>query len=100
LPWKSIEAWWKQVGQERYPNARELFITADAGGSNGYRSHVWNQQLRRLADTLVASGVNLIQLRRLHRRPLTHPVARGAHRRAPHRQRLLRLPVRDTPSAG
>jgi transposase len=49
---KSIEAWWKQVGQARYPNARELFITADAGGSNSYRSHVWKQQLQRLADTL------------------------------------------------
>jgi hypothetical protein len=48
----SIEAWWKQVGQERYPRARELFITADAGGSNSYRSHVWKQQLQRLADTL------------------------------------------------
>ena len=48
----SIEAWWKQVGEERYPKARELFITADAGGSNGYRSHVWKQQLQRLADKL------------------------------------------------
>lgn len=49
---KSIEAWWKQVGEQRYPKARELFITADAGGSNSYRSHVWKQQLQRLADTL------------------------------------------------
>jgi hypothetical protein len=49
---KSIEAWWKQVGEQRYPSARELFITADAGGSNSYRSHVWKQQLQRLADTL------------------------------------------------
>lgn len=49
---KSIEAWWKQVGQQRYPRARELFITADAGGSNSYRSHVWKQQLQRVADTL------------------------------------------------
>ena len=49
---KSIEAWWKQVGEHRYPSARELFITADAGGSNSYRSHVWKQQLQRLADTL------------------------------------------------
>lgn len=49
---KSIEAWWKRVGQDRYPNARELFITADAGGSNSYRSHVWKQQLQRLADEL------------------------------------------------
>ena len=48
----SIEAWWKQVGSVRYPGARELFITADAGGSNSYRSHVWKQQLQRVADTL------------------------------------------------
>lgn len=48
----TIEAWWKLVGSTRYPNAKELFITADAGGSNGYRSHVWKQQLQRLADKL------------------------------------------------
>ncbi len=48
----SIEAWWKQVGSKRYPNAREIFITADAGGSNSYRSHVWKQQLQRVADKL------------------------------------------------
>jgi hypothetical protein len=48
----SIEAWWKQVGEQRYPNARELFITADAGGSNSYRSHVWKHQLQRIADKL------------------------------------------------
>ncbi|MGH7434509.1 MAG: ISAzo13 family transposase [Polyangiaceae bacterium] len=48
----SIEAWWKQVGAERYPSAREIFITADAGGSNSYRSHVWKQQLQRFADEL------------------------------------------------
>lgn len=48
----SIEAWWKQVGKQRYPKARELFITADAGGSNSYRSHVWKQQLQRVADQL------------------------------------------------
>lgn len=48
----SIEAWWKQVGVKRYPGARELFITADAGGSNGYRSHVWKHELQRVADKL------------------------------------------------
>lgn len=48
----TIEAWWRQVGSERYPNAQELFITADAGGSNGYRSHVWKYQLQQLADKL------------------------------------------------
>lgn len=48
----SIEAWWRQVGVKRYPEARAIFITADAGGSNSYRSHVWKQQLQRAADKL------------------------------------------------
>jgi hypothetical protein len=48
----SIEAWWNQVGSKRYPKARELFITADAGGSNSYRSHLWKHQLQRVADKL------------------------------------------------
>jgi len=48
----SIETWWKRMGAKRYPGARDLFITADAGGSNGYRSHVWKAQLQRLADKL------------------------------------------------
>ena len=48
----SIEAWWNRVGQKRYPKAREIFITADSGSSNSYRSHVWKQQLQRLADKI------------------------------------------------
>ena len=48
----SIETWWKRMGAKRYPEARELFITADAGGSNGYRSHAWKVELQRLADQL------------------------------------------------
>jgi transposase len=51
----SIEAWWSQVGAKRYPEAREIFITADAGGSNSYRSHVWKYQLQRVADKLAMS---------------------------------------------
>ena len=46
----TIEAWWQQVGAKRYATAREIFITADAGGSNSYRSHVWKFELQRLAD--------------------------------------------------
>jgi len=46
----TIEAWWKQVGVKRYPAAREIFITADAGGSNSYRSHVWKYELQRVSD--------------------------------------------------
>lgn len=48
----SIAAWWNRMGRKRYPNAKELFITADAGGSNGYRSHVWKFELQKLADKL------------------------------------------------
>ena len=48
----SIEAWWKQVGARRYPAAREIFITADAGGSNGYRARLWKAELQRLVDHL------------------------------------------------
>ena len=48
----SIEAWWKRMGSKRYPTATELFITADAGGSNGYRARVWKFELQRLADKL------------------------------------------------
>lgn len=46
----SIETWWKRMGIKRYPNATDLFVTADAGGSNGYRSRVWKVELQRLAD--------------------------------------------------
>jgi hypothetical protein len=46
----SVEAWWKKMGSPRYPGARELFITADAGGSNSYRSRVWKYELQRVAD--------------------------------------------------
>lgn len=40
------------MGAKRYPDARELFITADAGGSNGYRLHLWKAELQRLANKL------------------------------------------------
>ncbi len=33
-----------------YPDATALFVTADAGGSNGYRSRVWKHELQQLAD--------------------------------------------------
>jgi hypothetical protein len=46
----SIETWWKRVGKQRYPDATELFVTADAGGSNSYRSRVWKCELQRFAD--------------------------------------------------
>jgi len=46
----SIRQWWKMMGRQAYPQARQLFITADAGGSNGYRSLAWKHELQRFAD--------------------------------------------------
>jgi len=46
----SIRQWWKMMGRRAYPNAGELFITADAGGSNGYRTHAWKVELQKFAD--------------------------------------------------
>jgi hypothetical protein len=47
---QSIDSWWRQMGQRTYPDATELLITADAGGSNGYRTRLWKRELQRLAD--------------------------------------------------
>jgi hypothetical protein len=46
----SIRKWWQAMGRRAYPGARQLFITADAGGSNGYRSRAWKVELQRFAD--------------------------------------------------
>ena len=46
----SIRRWWTMMGRAKYPNASELYITADAGGSNGYRSRVWKLKLQHFAD--------------------------------------------------
>jgi hypothetical protein len=46
----SIRQWWKMMGQRAYPRATELFITADAGGSNGYRARAWKIELQKFAD--------------------------------------------------
>lgn len=46
----SIRRWWNAMGNSRYPQADELFITADAGGSNGYRSRAWKHELQKFAD--------------------------------------------------
>jgi transposase len=46
---ESIRRWWNQMGQTRFPNADRLLITADAGGSNGYRLRAWKVELARLA---------------------------------------------------
>jgi transposase len=46
---ESIRRWWKAAGQGACPLARRLLITADAGGSNGYRTRAWKAELAALA---------------------------------------------------
>jgi hypothetical protein len=48
----AIRQWWGMMGRAAYPAATHLLITADAGGSNGYRTRAWKTELQRLADTL------------------------------------------------
>ncbi len=49
---ESIRRWWNGEGSERYPRCTEILITADGGGSNGYRLRLWKVELQRLADEL------------------------------------------------
>ena len=46
----SIRGWWRAEGRRLYPRARSLLITADAGGSNGYRLRLWKLKLQEFAD--------------------------------------------------
>ena len=46
---ESVRRWWKAAGSSDYPLARRLLITADAGGSNGYRTRAWKAELAALA---------------------------------------------------
>lgn len=46
----SIKRWWRKMGRRRYPQARELLITADCGGSNSSRTRLWKVALQELAD--------------------------------------------------
>jgi hypothetical protein len=52
----SITRWWRKMGRKRYPQAKELLITADCGGSNSSRTRLWKVALQELADDL---GVRL-----------------------------------------
>jgi hypothetical protein len=46
----SIRGWWRHEGRRLYPACRDLLITADGGGSNGYRLRLWKLELQQLAD--------------------------------------------------
>jgi hypothetical protein len=49
---QAIGRWWKKMGAKRYPDAQELLITADGGGSNGSRCRLWKVALQELAVRL------------------------------------------------
>ena len=46
----SIQRWWREMGQQRYPHAHSLMINADGGGSNGSRNRLWKAALQKFAD--------------------------------------------------
>lgn len=52
----TIARWWRVMGRKAYVGAKELFITADAGGSNGYRSRQWKLGLQEFAN---ATGLEI-----------------------------------------
>lgn len=48
----TIRRWWKRMGMRLYPQATELLITADGGGSNGSRVRLWKIEVQKLAQEL------------------------------------------------
>jgi hypothetical protein len=49
---ESLRRWWQHMGSRVYPRAQELLVTADAGGSNGYRIRLWKVAVQELADAI------------------------------------------------
>lgn len=47
---ESIRGWWKAMGKKVYPDAKNLTITADGGGSNSSRARLWKTELQRLSN--------------------------------------------------
>ena len=48
----TIRSWWHQMGKKDYKKAKKILITADCGGSNGYRVKLWKWELQKLANEL------------------------------------------------
>jgi len=47
---ETLRRWWRHDGSERYPTAKRLLVSADAGGSNGYRVRLWKWELAHFAN--------------------------------------------------
>ncbi|WP_435547026.1 ISAzo13 family transposase, partial [Desulfobacterium sp. N47] len=52
---ESIRKWWFTMGKPLYPNSNKLLITADSGGSNGYRRKLWKTELQKLSSEIGCS---------------------------------------------
>jgi hypothetical protein len=48
----SIRSWWREMGKADYHKAREIYINADGGGSNGYRTKLWKTELQKLSNEI------------------------------------------------
>lgn len=48
----SLRTWWNEMGKQEYGNAKAILITADCGGSNGYRVKLWKTELQKLATEI------------------------------------------------
>ena len=53
---QTIRTWWDRMGRFAYPNATKLLITADGGGSNGYRLRLWKKEI---ADFARETGLDI-----------------------------------------
>ena len=49
---ESIRRWWLMRGKEVYPDCTEIIVTADGGGSNGYRARLWKTELQALSNEI------------------------------------------------
>jgi hypothetical protein len=54
----SIRGWWRAEGRKIYPDAKTILITADGGGSNGWRLRLWKLELQKFADQ-TALGISV-----------------------------------------
>jgi hypothetical protein len=93
---QSIRCWFERMGRERYPDARELTITADCGGSNGARATVEGRTAKtcrrdRARDPRPPLSARHLEMEQ-NRAPAVlspHPeLARSAARRSPRRRRV------------
>ena len=48
----ALRKWWSAAGLPNYPDAKSFLVTADGGGSNGYRVRLWKWCLQQLANEL------------------------------------------------